>query len=197
MRLMQGQFSFLPDLTDDEIKLGQGWAVAIEFTDGPHPRNTFWEMSGTPMFDVTDPAGVMLEVNACRAAHPEKYVKVLGFDSRKDFETLRMSFIVNCREEELGFELIRAEGPPSTTRSAAMPRLRPPAGVADREGSSDPARAPHRSQHSLGRFRSAVAAKSHEIRADSEYLLGGRLTGQTVSPVSSKALSRVTRLSTT
>ena len=38
MRLTQGQFSFLPDLTDDEIKmqiqyaLDQGWAVAVEFT---------------------------------------------------------------------------------------------------------------------------------------------------------------------
>ncbi len=117
MRLTQGQFSFLPDLTDDEIKrqteyaLGQGWAVAVEFTDDPHPRNTFWEMWGTPMFDMKDPAGVMLEVNACRAAHPEKYVKVLAFDSRKGFETVRMSFIVDRPQEEPGFELIRAEGP--------------------------------------------------------------------------------------
>ncbi len=117
MRLTQGQFSFLPDLTDDEIKrqteyaLGQGWAVAVEFTDDPHPRNTFWEMWGTPMFDMKDPAGVMLEVNACRAAHPEKYVKVLAFDSRKGSETVRMSFIVNRPQEEPGFELIRAEAP--------------------------------------------------------------------------------------
>jgi ribulose-bisphosphate carboxylase small chain len=46
MRLTQGQFSFLPDLTDEEITkqvtyaLDQGWAVAVEFTDDPHPRNT-------------------------------------------------------------------------------------------------------------------------------------------------------------
>ena len=48
MHLTQGQFSFLPDLTDAEIKkqieyaLSQEWAVAIEFTDDPHPRNTYW-----------------------------------------------------------------------------------------------------------------------------------------------------------
>jgi len=50
MRVTQGCFSFLPDLTDEQISgqvqycLGKGWAVNIEFTDDPHPRNNFWEM---------------------------------------------------------------------------------------------------------------------------------------------------------
>jgi ribulose-bisphosphate carboxylase small chain len=117
MRLTQGQFSFLPDLTDAEIRkqveyaLDQGWAVSVEFTDDPHPRNTYWSMWGNPMFDLRDPAGVMMEVTACRAAHPDKYVKVLAFDSRKGFESLRMSFIVNRPAAEPGFELVRSEGP--------------------------------------------------------------------------------------
>jgi ribulose-bisphosphate carboxylase small chain len=117
MRLTQGQFSFLPDLTDAEIKkqiqyaLSQGWALSVEFTDDPHPRNTYWDMWGQPMFDIKDPAGVMLEVTACRKAHPTKYIKVLAFDSRKGFETVRMSFIVNRPAEEPGFDLVRAEGP--------------------------------------------------------------------------------------
>ena len=115
MRLTQGQFSFLPDLTDNEIKLqidyalAQGWAVGVEFTDDPHPRNTYWSMWETPMFDIKDPAGIMMELNACRTAHPEKYVKLLAFDSNKGFETVRMSFIVNRPKDEPGFELIRAE----------------------------------------------------------------------------------------
>jgi len=117
MRLTQGQFSFLPDLTDAEIKkqiqyaLSQGWALSVEFTDDPHPRNTYWDMWGQPMFDIKDPAGVMLEVTACRKAHPTKYIKVLAFDSRKGFETVRMYFIVNRPAEEPGFDLVRAEGP--------------------------------------------------------------------------------------
>jgi ribulose-bisphosphate carboxylase small chain len=117
MRLTQGQFSFLPDLTDDEITkqvtyaLSQGWAVAVESTDDPHPRNTYWEMWGQPMFDIADAAGVMLEVNACRKANPNKYIKVLAFDSNKGFETIRMSFIINRPPNESGFELVRAEGP--------------------------------------------------------------------------------------
>ena len=117
MRLTQGQFSFLPDLTDDEIKLqiayalSQGWAVAVESTDDPHPRNTYWEMWGQPMFDIADAAGVMMEVNACRKANPNKYIKVLAFDSNRGFETIRMSFIINRPPDESGFELVRAEGP--------------------------------------------------------------------------------------
>jgi ribulose-bisphosphate carboxylase small chain len=117
MRLTQGQFSFLPDLTDEEITkqvtyaLDQGWAVAVEFTDDPHPRNTYWEMWGQPMFDIADAAGVMMEVNACRKANPNKYIKVLAFDSNRGFETIRMSFLINRPSTENGFDLVRAEGP--------------------------------------------------------------------------------------
>ena len=117
MRLTQGQFSFLPDLTDEEITkqvtyaLDQGWAVAVESTDDPHPRNTYWEMWGQPMFDIADAAGVMMEVKACRKANPNKYIKVLAFDNNRGFETIRMSFIINRPPNESGFELVRAEGP--------------------------------------------------------------------------------------
>jgi ribulose-bisphosphate carboxylase small chain len=117
MRLTQGQFSFLPDLTDEEITkqityaLSQGWAVAVESTDDPHPRNTYWDMWGQPMFDIQDAAGVMMEVNACRKANKNKYIKVLAFDSNRGFETIRMSFLINRPSTEDGFELVRAEGP--------------------------------------------------------------------------------------
>src|SRR6185312_6484870 len=65
MRITQGCFSFLPDLTDDQITrqiqycLEKNWAVNIEFTDDPHPRNTYWEMWGLPMFDLRDAACIM------------------------------------------------------------------------------------------------------------------------------------------
>ena len=71
-RITQGQFSFLPDLTDEEIRLqieyglGKGYAWSVEYTDDPHPRNTYWEMFGMPMFDLNDAAGVLMEMNACR-----------------------------------------------------------------------------------------------------------------------------------
>ena len=65
-RVTQGQFSYLPDLTDQQITaqikyaLERNWAVGIEYTDDPHPRNTYWEMFGNPMFDLTDPAGIQI-----------------------------------------------------------------------------------------------------------------------------------------
>ena len=78
MRITQGAFSFLPDLTDAEIRaqidyaLSKGWACSVEHTDDPHPRNVYWDMWGVPMFGIKDAAGVMLEVNACRKAFPER-----------------------------------------------------------------------------------------------------------------------------
>jgi ribulose-bisphosphate carboxylase small chain len=117
MKITQGQFAFLPELTDAEIKmqveyaLNQGYAVAIEYTDDPHPRNSFWNMWGNPMFDLRDPAGVMMELKACRAEHGGKYIKVLAFDSKKGWESVRLSFIVNRPAFEPGFELVRQEGP--------------------------------------------------------------------------------------
>jgi ribulose-bisphosphate carboxylase small chain len=115
MRITQGTFSFLPDLTDEQISaqveycLEQGWAVSIEHTDDPHPRNTYWDMFGQPMFDLRDAAGVMSEVASARATFPDAYVKVNAFDATRGFETVRLSFIVNRPAHEPGFALIREE----------------------------------------------------------------------------------------
>ena len=115
MRLTQGTFSFLPDLTDAQIRaqieycLEQGWAMSIEYTDDPHPRNTYWDMYGNPMFDLHDAAGVMMELEAARAAFPRQYIKLNAFDSTRGIESLRLSFIVQRPDTEPGFELVRQE----------------------------------------------------------------------------------------
>jgi ribulose-bisphosphate carboxylase small chain len=116
MRITQGCFSFLPDLTDAQISrqvqycLEKGWAVNIEFTDDPHPRNNFWEMWGLPMFDLRDAAGVMMELA----------------DSSYGWESQRLSFIVNRPKDEPGFHLERHEvagrGIRYTTKSYAVDR---------------------------------------------------------------------------
>lgn len=116
MRLTQGTFSFLPDLSDAQIGaqieycLKKGWAVSVEYTDDPHPRNTYWEMFGNPMFDVKDAAGVMAEISACRKTFPSHYIKVNAFDATQGWESLQLSFIVNRPPNEPGFVLERAEG---------------------------------------------------------------------------------------
>ena len=139
-RLTQGQFSFLPDLSDAEIALqveyglNRGYAWSVEYTDDPHPRNTYWEMFGMPMFDLTEPpgslrspppegaqparerpvagcdaAGVLQELNECRKAFPNHYIRLMAFDSTRGVESIAMSFIVNRPAQEPGFGLARTE----------------------------------------------------------------------------------------
>jgi ribulose-bisphosphate carboxylase small chain len=115
MRITQGTFSFLPDLTDREIEaqiqyaIDQGWACAVEFTDDPHPRNTYWQMFGLPLFGVQNAADVMRQVDACRNTWPNHYIKVNAFDSTRGVESVRLSFIVNRPQDEPGFSLVRQE----------------------------------------------------------------------------------------
>jgi ribulose-bisphosphate carboxylase small chain len=116
MRITQGCFSFLPDLTDEQIRrqveycLESGWAIAIEFTDDPHPRNTLWEMWGLPMFDLRDAAGVMAELGECRKIYGDRYIRLNAFDASPGWESVRLSFIVNRPKDEPGFLLERTEG---------------------------------------------------------------------------------------
>ena len=116
MRLTQGTFSFLPDLTDEQITaqvqycLNHRWAVNIEFTDDPHPRNTYWEMWDLPMFEVADAAGVMHELAACRKVHAgSRYIRLSAFDNSHGWESLRLSFITDRPADEPGFRLERQE----------------------------------------------------------------------------------------
>ena len=114
-RVTQGQFSFLPDLSDDEIRaqidygLARGYAWSVEYTDDPHPRNTYWEMFGMPMFDLTDAAGVMLELASCRQTFPQHYIRLMAFDSTRGIESIAMSVMVNRPTTEPGFGLVRQE----------------------------------------------------------------------------------------
>ena len=114
-RLTQGQFSFLPDLTDKQITtqieyaLGKNWALGVEYTDDPHPRNTYWEMYGNPMFDLKDASAILTEVNACRNTFPNHYIRVMAFDATQGVESVQMSYIVNRPKKEPGFGLTRQE----------------------------------------------------------------------------------------
>ena len=115
MKLTQGCFSFLPDLTDDQIikqiqyAIKNSWAISIEYTDDPHPRNSYWEMWGLPLFDIKDPAAIMFELNMAREAMPNYYVKLVAFDNTRGVESSVMSYIVQRPSYEPGFRLVRQE----------------------------------------------------------------------------------------
>jgi ribulose-bisphosphate carboxylase small chain len=116
MYLRHGAFSYLPELTEDEIAaqvryaLLNGWPVSIEYTDDPHPRNVYWDMWGLPMFDRHEPDAVMSEIRACASTFPQHYVRVIAYDARLHRQTIALSFLVQRPESEPGFRLDRTEG---------------------------------------------------------------------------------------
>jgi ribulose-bisphosphate carboxylase small chain len=122
VRITQGTFSYLPDLTDEEITaqityaLDNGWPLSVEFTDDPHPRNVYWEMWGLPMFDLKDAAGVLMELNACREAKPNHYIRLNAYDASRCRQTIALSFIVQRPAEEPGFRLERTEAADRSVR---------------------------------------------------------------------------------
>ena len=115
MHITQGTFSYLPALTDEQIRgqiqycIDKGWAMSVEFTDDPHPRNFLWDMWELPMFDLKDPAAILLEVNRCREAYPTHYIRLNAYDRSLGRQTTGLSFIVNRPPEEKGFRLERQE----------------------------------------------------------------------------------------
>ncbi len=117
MRVTQGTFSFLPDLTDEEVEaqvrygLEHGWAIMVEYTDDPHPRNSFWDMWKQPQFDLApdEAEDVMADVAACRAAYPNHYIKVVCYDSSLGRQTSMLAFMVNRPDEEPGYRLERQD----------------------------------------------------------------------------------------
>ena len=100
VRITQGTFSYLPDLTDDQIAaqvqyaLDHGWAVSLEHTDDADPRNTYWELHGLPMFDVRDAAVVMRALKSARHTYDGEYIRLSAYDASYGRQTTALSFIV-------------------------------------------------------------------------------------------------------
>jgi ribulose-bisphosphate carboxylase small chain len=117
MRITQGTFSFLPDLSHEEIEaqiryaLENGWAISIEYTDDPHPRNSYWEMWNLPLFDLSPDEThlAMRELAACRERFTDSYIKLTAYDASYGRQTTVLSFIVNRPSDEPGFRLERED----------------------------------------------------------------------------------------
>jgi len=122
MRLHQGTFSLVADLTDDQIRkqieycIKKKFAIGIEWTDDPHPRNAYWEMWGLPLFEIPDAATIMYEISEARKAHPNVYIKINAFNNTRGIESTGLSFIIQRPSFEPGFYLVRQEAPGRTIR---------------------------------------------------------------------------------
>ncbi|HUJ56228.1 MAG TPA: ribulose bisphosphate carboxylase small subunit [Gaiellaceae bacterium] len=97
-------FSYLPKLSVDEIGaqirsiLDRELVVAIEHSPRVDPRDHYWTLWGLPLFAVRDPAAVLGEIDACVRAHPDEYVRVDGYDARRQGQVA--SFVVHRPGQE-------------------------------------------------------------------------------------------------
>jgi ribulose-bisphosphate carboxylase small chain len=92
-------FSYLPELSDEEIAaqirsvLARRLVVAIEHTEQPDPYDHYWTLWKLPLFGVREPDAVLEELAACRAAYPDRYVRVNGYDAGRQGQVV--SFVVH------------------------------------------------------------------------------------------------------
>ncbi|MBE0453531.1 ribulose bisphosphate carboxylase small subunit [Roseovarius autotrophicus] len=82
-----GTFSYLPPMTDDEIRkqvdwiVQHGWNPAIEHTEPEFAGSNYWYMWKLPMFGETDVDVILAELKACHEANPDNHVRLLGYDN--------------------------------------------------------------------------------------------------------------------
>lgn len=91
-------FSYLPQMNEEQITtqiryiLQNGWYPGVEYTDDPGPGNSYWHFWKLPFFNAKQPEEVLAEINACKEANPNSYIKVTGYDNRRQGQVL--SFVV-------------------------------------------------------------------------------------------------------
>lgn len=91
-------FSYLPRLSEEQLAaqidyiLGRDLVPAIEHAVDPGPRSVYWSMWKLPMFDATTADEVLSEITACAEAHPDSFVKLNGYDPKRQGQVA--SFVV-------------------------------------------------------------------------------------------------------
>ncbi len=84
--MMLETFSFLPQMSADQLAeqvrsiVSRQLVVGIEYSARPDPYDHYWTMWKLPLFGTADPAAVLAELESCRRAHPEAYIKINGYD---------------------------------------------------------------------------------------------------------------------
>lgn len=98
-----GTFGYLPQMTRDEVRaqisstLERGMIPAVEFTARPDLGTRYWSMWKLPLFGVGDPEEVLAEIDACAAAQPGCWIRVVGYDPAHG--ALGTAFLVVLPEE--------------------------------------------------------------------------------------------------
>ena len=91
-------FSYLPPLSTQQVVrqlhylLQQRLVPAIEYVEKPTARDHYWAMWKLPLFEARGAEDVLAEIEACKAANPGCYIKLIGYDRRR--QTQAISFVV-------------------------------------------------------------------------------------------------------
>jgi ribulose-bisphosphate carboxylase small chain len=75
-----------------------GWALVIEHTADASANNRYWNRWGIPIHDPEDSEAVMHEINACREAYPEHYIRVNACEAARGQARIRHSLLVHSPE---------------------------------------------------------------------------------------------------
>ncbi|HYM50860.1 MAG TPA: ribulose bisphosphate carboxylase small subunit [Candidatus Limnocylindrales bacterium] len=92
-------FSYLPPMSTQQVAkqvqylLTQGLVPAIEYVREPKPTDHYWSMWKLPLFDARAAEDVLAEIEACRAAHPDCYIKLIGYDRGRQSQAV--SFVAH------------------------------------------------------------------------------------------------------
>lgn len=84
--MMLETFSYLPEMSAAQLTeqvrsiLSRHLMVGIEYTARPDPYGHYWTMWKLPLFGTAEPDAVLAELESCRQAHPEAYIKINGYD---------------------------------------------------------------------------------------------------------------------
>ncbi|XP_065850725.1 ribulose bisphosphate carboxylase small subunit, chloroplastic 3-like [Euphorbia lathyris] len=101
--------SYLPPLTDDSIAkevdymIKKGWIPCLEFDQMGYVRREnsrmpgyydgrYWTLWKLPMFGCNDSSQVLNEMNECKKAYPNAYIRCLAFDNQRQAQC--MSFVI-------------------------------------------------------------------------------------------------------
>jgi len=83
-----GTFSYLPLLTPEQTRaqvanvVDRGLMPWIEYAEDPSPRDHLWSLWRLPMTSSPSVDEVLVEVEACAAAHLRAHVRLVGYEAR-------------------------------------------------------------------------------------------------------------------
>jgi ribulose-bisphosphate carboxylase small chain len=91
-----GTFSYLPAMDAARVRkqveyiLAKGWTPAIEHVEPARAMDVYWYLWKLPLFGETNVDAVFREIEECRRANPNHYVRLVGLDSLKQTQGAAM-----------------------------------------------------------------------------------------------------------